>query len=165
MNATLHGDFRPDPVRAHARQPDRLGERRFRDFHRVEPRPQLHQQFRIKTGADLAGEHELSLVVMADQQRAESDASALGIGEAADHELPRRLALHLDPRLRPALLVAGIAALGDDPFPALRGRALPRLRIVQRLDALHRVRATAAPGAVPGARGAAAASGRVRRAT
>ena len=56
----------------------------------------------------------------------------LRIGEAADDELLRRLALHLQPVLRATMLVLGVAPLGDDAFPPFAAGALPGLRIVER---------------------------------
>ncbi len=43
-----------------------------------------------KPGADLAGEDEVVALEVADEQRAESDARALRVGEAADDEVLRR---------------------------------------------------------------------------
>ena len=86
----LHDDLRPHPVRAQARQAVGLRERRRRDFELVEPRAQLEQQLGVEARADLAGEHEISPVEVADEQRAEADAAALRIGEAADDEFLRR---------------------------------------------------------------------------
>ena len=113
-------------------RPMALRERRLRDLERVEPRAQVEQQLRVEAGADLAGEDEVVAVEVADEQRAEADAAALRIGEAADDELLRRLALHLQPVRRAAVLVRRVAPLGDDAFPAFAARALPRLRIVER---------------------------------
>ena len=90
-------------------------------------------------------------VVVADEQRAQADACALRIGEPADDELLRRLALHLQPVLRAPMLVRRAAALGDHALPALAPGPLPRLRVVDQLDAPHRrpqgQRAAAAHGA------------------
>ena len=55
----LHDDLRPHPVRAHARQPVGLRERRRRDLERVEPRAQVEQELGVEAGADLAGEDEV----------------------------------------------------------------------------------------------------------
>ena len=54
---------------------------------RVELRAQVQQQLRVEAGADLPGEHEVVVLEIADEQRAEPDARALGIGESADDEL------------------------------------------------------------------------------
>src|ERR1044071_964670 len=91
----LHADFRAHPMRILARQAGSLGEgwRRLRD--RVETRAQLQQEFRIEAGAELSREHEIIAFVIADQQRAETDARAARVGESADDELLRGLALHL----------------------------------------------------------------------
>src|SRR6185436_4930000 len=95
----LDDDLRTHPVRAHARQPDGLGERRLRDLERIEPRAELQQELRVEAGADLpgvdkvvvlalrltlAGRRALSSGEVADEQRAQTNASALRIGEPAD---------------------------------------------------------------------------------
>ena len=100
---------------------------------RVEPRAQVEQQRRVEAGADLAGEHEVVALEVADEQRAEAHARALRIGESADHQFLRRLALHLEPGLRAAVFVRRVAALGDHAFPSLAARPLPRRVAVQRL--------------------------------
>ena len=55
----LHDDLGADPVRAQARQPDALGERRLRDLERIQPRAEVQQQLRVEAGADLPGEDEV----------------------------------------------------------------------------------------------------------
>src|SRR5690242_8084764 len=101
----LYHDLRLHPVRAHPRQASRLREWRRRDLQRIELRAQLTQKLRVEAGADFTGEDEVVALVVADEQRAESDASALRVGEAADDELLRRLALHLEPVRRAPMLV------------------------------------------------------------
>ena len=117
------------------------------DFDGVEALSQIQQQLRVEAGADLAGEDEVAAFVVADEQRAEPDARALRIGEPADDELLRRLAFHLQPVFRAAMLVGRAAALGDDAFPSFAARALPRVR---RRRAARRG-AAAVRTAVPGA--------------
>ena len=85
-----------------------------------------------------SGKDEIAAFVIADEQRAEADARALRIGETAHHELLRRFAFHLQPVLRPAMFERRALTLGDDTFPALAPRLLPRRRIVEELHALHR---------------------------
>ena len=75
--------------------------------------------------------HEVVPVEVPDQQRAETHALALRIGEAADDEVVRLLALHLQPVLRAAMLVGRVAALRDDALPSFGAGALPGLRIVE----------------------------------
>ena len=123
----LHDDLGPHPVRANARQSDGFGERRFRDLDRIEPRAKFQQQLGIEARADLPGEDEVVALEISDEQRAQADASALRIGESADHELLRRLALHLQPVRRAAMLVLRIAPFRDHAFPSLAARALPGL--------------------------------------
>ena len=75
-------------------------------------------------------------VVHAEEQRAEADARAFGIGVAADDELLALEALRLEPVFVRARLVGRVAALGHDPFHAhacrpgrrTRGRRRPRGR-------------------------------------
>ena len=69
----LHDDLRANPVRAQARQSFRFGKWRRRTFDRIEPRPQIQQELRIESGADLSGKDEIILVVVADQQGAQAD--------------------------------------------------------------------------------------------
>ena len=122
----------------------------------IELRAQVEQQLGVEAGADLAGKDEVVALEVADEQRTETDARALRIGEAADDQLLARLALHLEPVRRAAMLVGRVAPLGDDAFPALRAGALPRLVIVERGDASQRRLAAAALSAARGARRAAA---------
>ena len=136
--ADLRDHFGTDPVRAHPRQAAALRERRLRDLHRVQPGPKLEQQLRIESRSDLAREDEIVLVVVPDEQRAQSDAPALRIREAADDELLRRFAFHLEPVGRAPVLVRRAAPLRDDAFPAFAPGTLPRLPIVERRDALKR---------------------------
>ena len=105
---------------------------------RVEPRSQIQQELCVEAGADLPGKHEIAAFVVADEQRAQADARALRIGEPAHDELLRRLALHLQPVLRAAMLVRRASPLGDHAFPALAPGALPRFLVVEQLDAPHR---------------------------
>ena len=63
----------------------------------VQPVAQLEQQLGVEPGADLAREHEIVALEVADEQCAQADAAALRIGEPADDELLRRLAFHLQP--------------------------------------------------------------------
>ena len=91
----LHDDRRPHPVRAQLRQALRDRERRLRDLDRIETLAQIEQQLGVEAGADLSGEHEVVAFVVADQQRAEADARALRIGEAADHQLLRALRIFI----------------------------------------------------------------------
>src|SRR5262245_12219960 len=114
----LDDDFGSRPVRAVARQADRTRERRARERERVELRSELRQQLRVEAGADLSREHEVVALEVADEQRAQADPAAPRVGEAADHELLRRLALHLEPMRRATVLVERVAPLRDDALPA-----------------------------------------------
>ena len=93
--ADLDDDLRADPVSAYAREADGFGEGRLLDLDAIELGAQVVQEFRIKAGADLAGENEIIAVVVANQQGAQADALALRIGEAADYELLGQLTFHL----------------------------------------------------------------------
>src|SRR5207248_10939946 len=130
----LHDELGTNPVRA-ARQSAALRERRLRDLGAIEARAQLAQEPGVEPGAHLAGEDEVVAGEVADQERPQSDAAALGVGEAADDKLLRRLALHLQPVGRAAVLVRRVATLRNHPFPPLLARALPRLALVERRDA------------------------------
>ena len=157
MKRDLHDDLRPHPVRAQARQALGLRERRLRDLERVEPRAQVEQQRRVEAGADLPGEARSRPVEVADEQRAEADARALRIGEAADDEAPA------SPRTSSsASASSGGARTGESrrlamtPSQPFRARALPGLRVVERHDAARAAVAAAAPPAARDARRAAA---------
>src|SRR4026209_1272369 len=106
------------PVRPVARQADGPREGRPRDGERVELLAELPEQLRVEAGADLSREHEVVALEIADEQRAQADPLASRIGETSDHELLRRLALHLEPVRRAAVLVGRVAPLRDDAFPA-----------------------------------------------
>src|SRR5215471_3692495 len=92
----LHDDLGLYPVRA-PRQSLGSGERRRRHLDAIEARSQIAQQLRVESRTDFAGEGEIVTVEVPDQQRAEADAGALWIGEAADDQLLGGLALHLEP--------------------------------------------------------------------
>ena len=103
----------------------------------VQPVAQIQQQLGVEPGADLAGEHEIVGLEVADEQCAQADPAALRIGEPADDELLRRLAFHLQPVRRAPVLVRRVAPLRDDALPPLAAGALPRLRIVERQHAVE----------------------------
>src|SRR5258705_7628619 len=99
-------DLRTRPVRAQPRQARGPGERRRRNLEAIEPRAEIEQQLRVEAGPDFSGEDEIVRLALrlelrtrralprgeiADQQRAEADARALRIGEAANHELLARI--------------------------------------------------------------------------
>src|SRR5688500_4108490 len=84
------------PVRAQALEADRFREWRRGERQPVEPRTKVEQQLRIEPGPDLPRKDEVVAFVVADEQRAETDADALRVGEAADDELLRRFAFHLE---------------------------------------------------------------------
>src|SRR5262245_4354029 len=139
--ADLHDDLRPHPVRAQPREALRARERRRGNLERVEPRTEIEQKLGVESCADLSGKAEVAALEVPDEQRAEPDALALRIGEAADDELLRLLAFHLQPARRSAVLVARSAALRDDAFPSLAPRDVPRviaLERIERLDAPER---------------------------
>src|SRR6186997_19130 len=85
----LDDDRRLHPVRAQFRQARRDGKWRLGDFDRIEALAKIEQEFRVEARANLSGEHQVVAVVIANEQRPESDARALRIGEAADNELLR----------------------------------------------------------------------------
>src|SRR5262245_23618551 len=93
----LHDDRRMHPVRAQPWQALRDGERRLRNLERVEAAAKIEQQPGVEARADLSREDQVIALVVADEQRAEADAGALRVGEAADDELLRGFDLHLEP--------------------------------------------------------------------
>src|SRR4051812_36549336 len=93
----LHDDLGTDPVGPNARQPDRFGERRFRDLQPVESRAELEQQPRVESGSNLPGKDEVIVLEVSDEQCAKADPSALWVRKSADYEVLRLLALHLQP--------------------------------------------------------------------
>src|SRR5215467_733508 len=130
----LNDDLRTHPVSL-AGKAFRFRERRLVDGDGVEPLSQVEQELCVEARADLAGEDEVAIMVIPDEKRAETHARALRIGESADDELLCGLDLHLQPVLRAAMLIRRSPALGDDPFPTFAAGALPRLRVVEELDA------------------------------
>ena len=95
--ADLHDDLGLDPMGAQAREADCFSKRRLFDCDLIELASQVEQKVCIKAGADLAGEDEIIAVVITNQQSAQADSFALGIGEAADYEFLGQLAFHLQP--------------------------------------------------------------------
>src|SRR5437763_13963104 len=89
----LHDDLGLHPMRAQPRQPGPSREGRPGDLGRVEPRAQLPQQLPVESGANLSRAHDIAVLEISAEQRAGADPPASGIGEAADDELLRRLAL------------------------------------------------------------------------
>src|SRR5262249_25594346 len=98
-------DFRPDPMCANAWQSLGFGERRIRDLKLVEPSTQVQQQLRVEARADFAGKDEIIPIEVPDKQRAETDTTALWIGESANDKLLRRFAFHLQPVRRTPVFV------------------------------------------------------------
>ena len=118
--ADLGDELRPDPV--HTPLPHRraLLERRAVLLQRAQPVPQAAQGLGIEPRADLPGVDQLAVrVVVAEQQRAESDPGTLRVGEAADHEFLAAFALELQPVLVAPAHVRRAGQLGDQPFPAV----------------------------------------------
>src|SRR3984957_17447766 len=135
---TLYDNLRPNPMRADTRQADCFGEGAFGDFDLVEPRTQPDQLLRVEACANLAREDELLTFEVAEQQRAESTAFALRISEAADYQLLRRLAFHLEPIRRPAVFIGRIATLGDHAFPPFATSPVPWLLAGNLRDGVER---------------------------
>src|ERR1051326_1541426 len=100
----LHHNLRLYPVRANAGQAFGFGERGLWDFDFVKTLAQIEQQFSIEAGADLPGEDEVIVVKVSDKKRAETDAATLKVGETTNDQFLRRLALHLQPVRRAAVL-------------------------------------------------------------
>ncbi len=123
---------------AQPRQADGFRERRFGNLQRIQTRAKVQQHLRVEASADLAREHQVAAVEVADEQSTEPDPLALRVSETADDQLLARLAFHLEPVRRASMLVLRVAALGNHTFPPFGARALPGLVIVQRLDSSDR---------------------------
>src|SRR5688572_5743230 len=121
----LHHDLGLYPVSPDPRQAGCFREGSFGDLDRVQSPAQLEQQLRIEPRADFSREHEIVSFVVANEQRAEPDTSALWLGKSTDDELLAGLAFHFQPVLRPAVLVRRVATLRDHALPALGARAFP----------------------------------------
>jgi hypothetical protein len=134
----LHDNFRADPMRVAAGEPDSFRERRLRDFEPIQSSAQLCQKLRVKPGADLAGEHEVLFLEVPHQQSAESGAAALWVREAPNHEFLRGLAFHLEPVWGATVLIRCVAALCDNAFPAFFACAFPRPFAREFRDAVQR---------------------------
>jgi hypothetical protein len=134
----LHDDLRPHPVSSNARKARSLGEGRCCNLDCVETPPQLEQELGVESGPDLAGEDEVLILEIADEQRAEADTRTLRIGVTTDDQFLRRLALHLQPVLGAAVLVWRSTPLGDHTLPSVAAGLLPRLVAVEEHDALER---------------------------
>src|SRR5262245_3783410 len=115
----LHHDFGTHPMNAQPRKTGAFREWRSLRLETIEPFAQVEQHRRVEAGAELAGKDEVAALEVADQQCAEADPCALGIREAADDKLLRRLHLHLQPVLRSTMLVRRAAPLGDHALPSL----------------------------------------------
>src|SRR5688500_1207421 len=83
----LHDDLGAHPMRAQFRQSDGFRERRSLDLKAVQLRAKAQEQLGVEAGSYLARENKIVFVEVADEQRSQSHAPALRIGEAADHEL------------------------------------------------------------------------------
>src|SRR5262245_5032912 len=93
----LHDDLGLYPMCAKSRKPLGLRKGRFGKLDPIQPRAQVQQELRVKSGADFAGKHEIMLMKISNQQRSQSHATALRIRESADDELLRSFAIHLQP--------------------------------------------------------------------
>src|SRR5262249_10795336 len=91
----LGDEMRPHPVRTGLA--DAIAERGGVLFEPVELLAQRHERLRVEAGTDLARVAQIATFVVAHEQRAEPDATALRLGEAADDELLLGFALELQP--------------------------------------------------------------------
>src|SRR5687768_4323191 len=87
---------------------------------------ELFQQALGKTGADLAGVIELAVLVIADEQRAESCPGSRRLSKPSDYKFLALFALHFEPAATPARLVGGIHPFDDQSFKPLPARFLKR---------------------------------------
>src|SRR5690606_21428420 len=106
----------------------RIHERRSVDLSGFQLTVERPEEPRIETRADGAAEDELILiVVVSDEERAETFATPLRIGVSADDELLTFEALRLEPGSRTPRLVARVRAFRDDALETGSARALPHL--------------------------------------
>src|SRR5215472_17800584 len=87
--ACLNDDRRSHPMRAQVRESDGFGERRLRNFQRVQPHTQFQQQLGVESCAKLAGINQIVVLEVSDQKGAEPFSRPLWVGKAADHKLLR----------------------------------------------------------------------------
>src|SRR5579871_4532077 len=87
-----------DPVHSPSGWQGSPAERRVAALEAGQAVVEAEQELGVESGADLARVHEVAFtVVIAEQERAESDPGTLRVGVAADHEFLRVLALELQP--------------------------------------------------------------------
>ncbi|GAO05602.1 hypothetical protein PSR1_04516 [Anaeromyxobacter sp. PSR-1] len=119
----LGDQLRPDPVRDPAERAGRARrERRVGALQAIQARAQRARRRLREAGADLPGEAQRAALVEAHQQRPDPLAAALGVGEAADHQLLAGEALRLGPGGVPPGPVGRVGALRDDPLQAEAAR-------------------------------------------
>jgi hypothetical protein len=114
-------DFRDEsrlhPMRMSTEPP---GRRRFewaRDvFDPIQCPSQIERELVRESCADLSEKTRRGTVVVADEESADSEAAAFGIGESADHELLSLDALRLDPIAMASGAIRLVTSLRDDPF-------------------------------------------------
>ena len=135
----LHDDLGTRPVNPQARQAFGFRERRRRNLEAIQSIAEVEQQLRVESRCRSCRRRR-------NRRRRNSRRAArpvrrvlpCGSVNPPTTSSCASLALHLQPVRRAPLLVGRVAPLGDDAFPALAAGPLPRLRIVERGDALER---------------------------
>src|SRR5262249_28313312 len=119
--AHLRHEVRLHPVRAGG--PGRTGIEGARLLLQArQPALEIAERLVVEPGTDLAGVHEPPALVHATEKRADSDAGALRLRVAADHDLLLLEALDLEPVGAAGAAIRRVAFLRDDPFePELAG--------------------------------------------
>src|SRR5262249_4313458 len=108
-----------------------LGKGAHLGYELLRARLDLREAAVVETRADVPAIVELSVLPIAEEERAERRSRALAARITPDHELGALHRLDLEPRLRAlARLVAAVQALGDDALEAARERGPVQLLAV-----------------------------------
>src|SRR5262245_9896525 len=126
--------FHPMRVAAQ-RSGGRRGERTCLLLDPVEPRAQIDGEFVRESGADLAAEHEVTTLVVPDEQRSKSCPCPLRIGEPTDDEFLALDEFGLEPPAVTSRAVWLVAPLRHDAFESCAA-CLREKRFAVSLDVL-----------------------------
>src|SRR5699024_8246246 len=109
----------PDPVHAATRHVLGIGERGGVVGDTAQLVVQLCEHVRGERGSHLAGIAQAAVVVVPDEQRAQTVPAPLRLRVSTDHQLLVAYALELQPVRRTAVVIGAVTTLGDDSLPAL----------------------------------------------